>query len=227
MRAADRTGAPAGVSAADAYRSAPLPAPDTPWRQVGYCVVDLETTGLDADRDEIISFAAVPIDGGRIVLGDVAHGLIKPQAPIRRDSVPIHGIRPEDVAAAPPLEAVLDRLLEAMCGRVLVVHVDWVERGFLGAALRGRRLRLREPVLDTSRLAASRLPGVPEPMSLSWLAHRLGLPVYGQHEALGDAITTAQVFLALVTQADREQPQTLGTLAQIASRRARWRLFGR
>jgi DNA polymerase-3 subunit epsilon len=210
-----------GVSAAEAYRSTPLPDPATPWREVPYCVLDLETTGLDPRRDDIISYAAVPIDRGRIVLADVAQALVKPEVPIRRDSVPIHGIRPGDVADAPSLEAVLDAMLEAMCGRVLVVHVDWVERGFLGQALKLRGLRLREPVLDTSRLAAARLPGVPEPMSLTWLARRLGLPVYGQHEALGDAITTAQVFLALATQADRERRQTLATLTAIAAGRAR------
>jgi DNA polymerase-3 subunit epsilon len=181
-------------------------------------VVDLETTGLDPRRDEIISYAAVPIDHGRVVLANVAQALVKPEVPIRRDTVPIHGIRPGDVADAPPLEAVIDGLLEAMSGRVLVVHVDWVERGFLGQALRRRRVRLREPVLDTSRLAAARLADVPEPVSLTWLARRLGLPVYGQHEALGDALTTAQVFLALATQADRERPQTLGTLAGLGAR---------
>jgi len=213
------------VSAAEVYRSAALPGPDTPWRQVPYCVVDLETTGLDPHRDEIISYAAVPIDEGRVVLGDVAQALVRPEGRIGRDSVPIHGIRPHDVAGSPPLEEVLDGLLEAMSGRVLVVHVDWVERGFLGSALRRRQLRLREPVLDTARLAAARLPGVPDPVSLTWLARHLGLPVYGQHEALGDAITTAQVFLALVTRAERVCPQTLGTLsAQAARTRRRGRL---
>jgi DNA polymerase-3 subunit epsilon len=209
------------VSAADAYRTAALPGPEAPWREVPYCVLDLETTGLDPRHDEIISYAAVPIDQGRIVVARSAATLVKPQAPIRRDSVPIHGIRPGDVADAPPLETVIDSLLDAMRGRVLVVHVDWVERGFLGQALRTRNLRLREPVLDTSRLAAARLPGLPEPVSLTWLSRRLGLPVYGQHEALGDAITTAQVFLALATRAERERPQTLGTLAAVAARTPR------
>lgn len=208
----------ASVSIADGYRSAALPRADTPWREVPYCVVDLETTGLNPGRDEIISYAAVPIDEGRIVLADIAQALVRPAGPIARHTVPIHGIRPHDVAGSPSLEEVLDGLLAAMSGRVLVVHVDWVERGFLGAALRRRHLHLREPVLDTARLAAARLPGVPDPVSLTWLARHLGLPVYGQHEALGDALTTAQVFLALVTRAERERPQTLGTLTAQAAR---------
>ena len=71
---------------------------------------------------------------------------------------------------------------------------------------------------EVDGLAAARLPGVPDPVSLTWLARHLGLPVYGQHEALGDALTTAQVFLALVTRAERERPQTLGTLTAQAAR---------
>ena len=47
----------------------------TPWRLAHFCVVDLELSGLDPKHDEIISFAAVPIDAGRVVAGNAVYGL--------------------------------------------------------------------------------------------------------------------------------------------------------
>jgi DNA polymerase-3 subunit epsilon len=203
----------------------PAAAPRTPWREVAYCVLDLETTGLSPQRDEIVSWATVPVDRGRIVVGGIRDGLVRPAGPVPATSVRIHGIRPTDLDDAPPLDEALDALLEAVADRVLVVHVDWVERGFLGAALRRRGMRLRGPVLDTARLAHARFPDLGEAVALTTLSRRLGLPVYAEHEARGDALTTAQVFLALATRLEREAPQTLATLAAVAAlppRRGLW-----
>ena len=54
----------------------------TPWRLAHFCVVDLELSGLDPGRDEIIAFAAVPIDAGRIVAGNAVYGLSRNTRPL-------------------------------------------------------------------------------------------------------------------------------------------------
>jgi hypothetical protein len=69
---------PARSPAARAYEEAEIAPPETPWREASYAVVDLETTGLDPKQDEIISFAAVPIDAGRIKVGAVSTLMIRP-----------------------------------------------------------------------------------------------------------------------------------------------------
>ena len=45
----------------------------------------------------------------------------------------------------------------------------------------------------------------------------LGLPVHSPHVAEGDALTTAQLFLALATHLDQMEPQTIGSLARLSS----------
>lgn len=207
-----------------AYAAALLPPLDAPWRAGRFCVLDLETTGLDARQDQIVSYAAVPIDEGRIRVADISQSLVRPTRPIPASAVRIHGIRPADVEAAPALSEVLPALLDAMTGRVLVVHVDWVERGFLRGPLEARGLRIREPVLDTDRLARALFTDLAaDPIGLTSLARRLSLPVYTQHDARGDALTTAQVFLALASKLDRERPQTIRSLANAGSRSAQER----
>jgi DNA polymerase III subunit epsilon len=207
-------------AAASAYRAAKPPPPATPWREAHYAVVDLETTGLDPRRDEIVSFASIPIDGARVIVGGTRTTIVRPARMPEAETIRIHGLRPADLADAPVLPEVLDLMLESLTARVLVAHVAWVERGFLAVALKRAGLRLAEPVLDTSVLARRVLPpedlGDGQPLSLGDLARTLGLPVHSPHVAAGDALTTAQLFLALATHLDQREPQTIGSLARLS-----------
>ena len=194
--------------AAAAYAKAALPAPGADWRAAGWAVVDLELTGLDTRIDEIISLGVVPVDGGRVRAGDALYRVVRPRRPPSHASIEIHGIRPADLDAAPPIEGVVDELLEALTGRRLVAHAAFVERAFLEPVLRARGVRLRGEILDTQLLArawiAERTGGHAERMSLDALASELGLPVERAHHALGDALTTAQAFLALASHLERD-----------------------
>jgi DNA polymerase-3 subunit epsilon len=213
--------------AAEAYRRGEIPPDSTPWREAPYAVVDLETTGLDPLRDEIISFASVPVDRGRVVIGEVATAIVRPRQMPQGESIRIHGLRRADLDHAPPLADALDLMLGALTGRVLVAHAAWVESGFLSVALKSERLRLRGPVLDTARLALrvpERATAAAEPRAapvdtspgLSRAAWAMGLPVHRPHHADGDALTTAQLFIALATRLDRFEPQTVGSLARLS-----------
>lgn len=154
-------------------------------------------------------------------LDDALYRLVRPERMPDPDTIVIHGLRSAELAKAPPLAESLDELLGALEGRALVAHVAAIETGFIEAALRGRGMRLESAVIDTDGLAAElfRLRGreAPRPYPLGPLAESLGLPVHRPHEADGDALTTAQVFLALATHLDERSPQTLGSLARLSS----------
>ena len=134
----------------------------------------------------------------------------------------IHGLRSEELADAPSLSEVMDELLAELTGRVLVAHVATVEERFLGRALLEAGTSLRNPVIDTAGLAAElfsrRRQGGPREVGLTPLARRLGLPVHRPHEADGDALTAAQVFLALATELDAFGRQTVGSLGELRHR---------
>jgi DNA polymerase III subunit epsilon len=216
-----------------AFVEAPLPTAGASWRDVGFTVIDLETTGLDPRRDEIISFATVTVSQGKVTLGDAQYELVRPARMPGGDTIRIHGLREVDLADAPPLDELLDALLEALTGRALVAHVASIEAGFLTAALEARDLTLRNPMVDTAALAVelSRLRREPPPADsgetpsgaavsspgLGDLARWLALPVHRPHHADGDALTTAQAFIALATHLERFDDQlTLGSLVRIS-----------
>ena len=165
----------------------------------------------------------MPIDAGRVVAGNAVYGLCRNTRPLPEESVLVHGIRTVDLADAPPLDEAIAPLVSVMSGRVLVAHAAWIERSFLAPVLKHLGLRAppahhRHPGPRASCLALERGPtaGV---TSLGDLAHSLGLPVHRPHHALGDALTTAQVFIALATHLDAYSAQTVRSLGQ-AKRRA-------
>lgn len=192
-----------------------LPAPDTPWRAAGWCVVDLELTGLQRS-DEIIAIGAVPVLGGAIALGEAMYALARADRAPAHGAVLVHKLRSADLAGAPPLSAAVDELLRMLAGRVPVFHTAVVERTFLGRELRRRRVRLA-PEADTEALGRlwlrERDGVVPAGLSLARLCAVLGIPGETPHHALGDALTTAKAFIALASHLDVARgPQTVGSL---------------
>ncbi|MEO8966720.1 MAG: 3'-5' exonuclease, partial [Solirubrobacteraceae bacterium] len=190
------------------------------WRDERWCAVDLELTGLDPRRDEIIAIGAVPIDDGRVLLGGAYYSLVRPGRAPGRGSVLIHKLREADLTGAPALDRALDGLLAVLAGRVPVFHTAWVEEAFLGRALRRRGVRLPAGA-DTDvlgrRWLAARGEAASGHITLSGLATRLGFIAETPHHALGDALTTAQAFITLAALLDGASPQTVGSLIAGAS----------
>jgi DNA polymerase-3 subunit epsilon len=201
----------------------------TGWRAARFVAIDVETTGLDPRRDEVLSFGAVPIERGRIVAREVLSGLVRPQAPPPPASIEIHGLRAADLEAAPPAAQALAPLAQALQGRIPVAHAAWVERAFVGPRLRSLGRRLPRAIVDTMMLwrllSVMRGQGDPGPCSLSGVASELGLPVHRPHEAEGDALTTAQAFLALATHLEAHGRGTVRALAAAHWHVRAWRLW--
>lgn len=216
------------------YRDTALPPADTPWREAAFSVVDLELTGLDPASDEIISFAVVTVSGGKVRLDDALYELVRPNQMPDWDTIRIHGLREVDLEEAPPLDDLMDRLLETLTGRPIVAHVAEVERSFLEAAVSPLGTELQNPIIDTASLglelsrlqqrAPPRRGGDPSAKfavsspGLSDLARSLGLPVHRPHHADGDALTTAQAFIALATHLETfKTPPTVGWMEEVSA----------
>ena len=200
------------------------------WREVNYCAIDLETTGLNFKSDEIISLGATPIESGRIITEANYYREVRPKHLLSPSSIRVHGIRTVDLENAPSVEAVLPEFAERLRGRVIIAHAAWVENAFLKDHMRSMRLDYSKRVIDTAALARScevvevNLDYEP---SLEYLAKTLKLPVYSPHHALGDALTTAVIFLALATELERRKLEkgrsllTLGELLKLSEKSAR------
>ncbi|MBW7472019.1 3'-5' exonuclease [Marinobacter sp. M216] len=186
-------------------------APDTPLADVPMVALDFETTGLDPSQHSIVSVGMVPFSLNGIQLGAARHWVVRPKLPLHQASVEIHGITHADIAHAPDLSEILEWIFDLLKGRVPVVHYRNIERQFMDVALKWRLGEgIQFPVLDTMAIEAhiyperhpsrwQRLLGKrPISIRLSDSRSRYGLPHYAAHNALIDAIATAELLQAQI-----------------------------
>ena len=195
------------------------------WREARFIAIDVETTGLDPDEDELISYAGIPIAGGRIVTGESVQGLVRPRSATTGASSKIHGLRDRDLAGAPSAPAALEPLRALMHGRTPVVHAQWVERTFLRKAGCPLPRRIVDTALLWRLLSIERGRGDPDTCSLTTIAEGLGLPAQRPHTAEGDTLTAAQVFLAMATHLEARGDGSVRALANARRRVRAWQLW--
>jgi DNA polymerase III subunit epsilon len=197
-------GAPAGPLR-DFYRHT-LPAGDCPLRDVPMISIDLETTGLDPERDAIVSIGMIALDMERIYCRDARHWIFKPDRHLSSRSVTIHAITHSDVNGSPGLESRFADILDILAGKVVVAHFAPIERRFLDRAARMiYQYPLLFPIIDTMELERryfqKGLRGLfskVDSLRLDACRSRLNLPRYKAHHALTDALATAELLQAQI-----------------------------
>jgi len=173
--------------------------------------LDLETTGLDSDRDNIIEIGAVKFQDGEIV--DTFQTFVNPARPIPEFIQRLTGISPSQVADAPFFSTVAGGLEEFLGSYPIIGHNISFDLRFLGT----HNLPLSNTSYDTWDLASVLLPTTTQ-YSLGYLSAHLGIVHDNAHRALDDAKATQQVFLALLRRAAELDPGLLAHLASLAQR---------
>jgi len=178
-----------------------------PWDSVTYWSIDLETGGFDPRRDAILAVGMVPVREGIVRLREAYRTLVRPAdgSSIDPESVRAHQLVWGEVREAPPLREVLDEIDRRLHEGVMLVHYRAIEVGFLRRACKRNGVRWPSPkVVDTfdllRRIASVRSPDTPLDrlaLNLSEARREYGLPAYEAHDALTDAVATAELFLVL------------------------------
>lgn len=178
--------------------------------ELAFTVFDTETTGLDpAGGDRIISIGAVRVVNGRVLRQETFERLVQPQRSVPAASTAIHGITAAMLEGEPPIAEVLPAFARFAEDTVLVGHNVGFDLQFLKLSGVPTGIDLTRPALDTLLLHAALHPDNEE-HTLEAIAARLGVSVVGRHTALGDALVTAEVFVALVGMLRRRGIETFG-----------------
>jgi len=186
-----------------------LPSPGARVADLEMIALDFETTGLDAQRDQIVAAGWVLIRGDRILMASAREVHVRSgQADGVGQSAVIHGILDSDLDDADSTESMLEQLLPELAGRAIVAHAASIERGFLAALL--RRLGgvpMPNPFIDTLSLERRLVEGeggrvreLHGDLTLDACRARRGLPDHQRHSAGSDAIAAAELLLAQVAQ---------------------------
>ncbi len=182
----------------------------TPLIALDAVVIDSETTSLDPAKARIVEIAAVRLTAGRVDSADPFRRLVRPDVPIPAAAVAVHHIDDGMVADAPAFDQVWPELAAFMGETVLIGH----SLGFDLAVLKRECQRAETPFRHPRTLDIRLLAQVVQPnlasFTLEGLSSWLGVEIKDRHSALGDAVATARIFLALLPRLREAGIRTLG-----------------
>ena len=166
-----------------------------------FVVFDLETTGRSSGYDKITEIGAVKIENGEIT--DRFSTFVNPQRPIPKNIVELTSITDEMVADAPKIEEILPEFLDFCKGCVLVAHNADFDTGFIKKAVSDCGLEYGFKYLDTLTLARAMYPELSN-HRLSTLIKHLNIPLLHHHRAVDDAKATADMFLKMLEELEKQ-----------------------
>jgi len=164
-------------------------------RTAKFCAIDIETTGLSFYKDEIISFACVPVINLKILAGETFYTLIKPES-YDYKAMKYHGISKDDLLNAPTFEEVADRILEVLDG-ILIGHTVEFDFTFLKTYFKSLGKRFKRDLIDIAlveRWLRLKRNTEENDFSLDGMIATYGLKQYYRHNAAADAFFAAQIF---------------------------------
>ena len=157
-------------------------------------VFDIETTGLDASKCEIIEIGAVKISKGRI--SETFETLIKPMSVIPEEIIKLTGITPDMVLGAPSIGEVIPDFYKFCYGTTIMAYnidFDYKFINLFGLKY-GYNFNMKQ--VDVLFLARSFVLGLSN-FKLSTVCKKLNISLENAHRAVHDALATAEVVLKL------------------------------
>jgi DNA polymerase III subunit epsilon len=186
---------------------APAPLGECNLREQRWVVLDLETTGLNLNKDEVLSIGAVVIEDGAIDFSQQFERTLQCEKQKLGPSVLIHGLAPSAIAAGSnPAEALLAFMAFVGDSPLLAFHAPF-DSHMLGRALKDYLgYRLQHPFLDVADLAPMLCPQANlRKAGLDDWIDWFKLQVFDRHNASADALATAELALILFSRARQQQ----------------------
>jgi len=159
-------------------------------------IVDLETTGLAPESNEIIEIGALKVEGKEIK--DVFNKLVKPEKQLSSEITDLTGITQEMLASEPPIKSVIPQFKTFLGDSLIVAHNADFDVSFLKNSF---KKHLSEDILNTVactlHISRDLLPNL-DNHKLHTVARYYGIPVSNRHRAIGDVEITYQVWLKFI-----------------------------
>ncbi len=185
-----------------------------------FVAFDAEFTGLSPRVDEIVSLAAIRVRERMVMVDESFHSYLRTKRTSFGEGTLVHRITPQLVQLAPEPKEILPRFVDFCNGSVLVGHLPALDFSFLDRACRQHMGGIiTNPCLDSMELARTYLrtqkrngdPTRPRvtSLNLSELSSAYNIPQFQTHDALGDALQTACLFIYLVDRLEKSGLRTL------------------
>jgi DNA polymerase-3 subunit epsilon len=200
----------------------PTPLGNTTLRNQRWVVVDLETSGLNLNRDQVLSIGAVVIEDGAVDFSQLFERTLQRAETKLSPSVLIHGLGPSAIAAgSDPVDALLDFMDFVGDSPLLAFHAPFDQHMLCRALKDSLGYRLTHPFLDVADIAPLLCPEahIREAGLDDWINH-FNLHVGERHHASADALATAELMLILFS---RARQQHIDTPQVLQERLSQWK----
>ena len=165
-------------------------------------VFDTETTGLNPKKDEILSIGAVKLKGNKILMSEKFELFVKPTREINEQSIKIHQIRNIDLQNGCEAREAIIKFLRFIGSRPLVGYylefdikmINKYLKPYLGITLPNRQIEVSGLYHDKK---IKLIPDGVIDLRFDVMMKDLGLPIFGKHDALNDAVMTAMMYIKL------------------------------
>lgn len=193
----------------------PVAFDEQPLSDESIIVYDLETTGLNIQNDSVLSIGAVTMSNRAIALGNVFHEVLAtPSVDLNRESQLIHGLTLGDLASGSPPRAALLRFLEYGTNCIWAAYHAEFDRVMLRKTVESWLGSEFDPrPIDVAELAPLLFPEKgPAVCPLDHWLDAFGLTAHERHNALDDAMVTAELMLIILDRAYQKGYRTWGEL---------------
>jgi DNA polymerase-3 subunit epsilon len=186
-------------------------------------VVDVETSGLSLTGDYLLAIGAIGIHGGRVVIGDSFDVLLRQEVASGKANILVHGIGGTAQRSGLPPEEALLAFLEYLDGApLLAFHVTFDETMLRKACRKFLGFEFRHAWADLAYLLPELFPQHAKKCHAldDWLA-RFSIRNDERHNALADAIATAQLALIALRGAQAKGLESFNALQEM-EKAQRW-----
>ncbi len=191
----------------------------TPIEDIRFVCFDTETTGLDPQKDQILSLGAIAVQNWEIKVSERLEFMVHQEYQPVGQAIEVHGILPKKREESLSEREAVEHFLAFIRQSVLIGHHVGFDINMINIALSGilkKKLKLKNASVDTINLAKRLLPPTHHlssgELSLDQLAQKYQLPMQDRHTAAGDAYMTAILFLKMLDKLEKRGNKTLSDL---------------
>ena len=163
-----------------------------------YCVFDIETTGFDPKKNDMITEIAIcKVRNGEII--DEFTTFINPERSIPKEVQELTHITEDMVKYAPTIEEVLPQILDFFGDSTIVAHNSDFDVSFINYFVEkyGYTDRFNNLIIDTLMIAKELYYYLPD-KKLGTIVEDLGIELEGAHRAINDTRATAKMFIRMI-----------------------------
>lgn len=170
-----------------------------------FVIFDTETTGLNIEKDRILSIGAIGLLSNTIDVAD-SFEIYLTQTEFNAETVEIHGLLKEGNLTKASEKEAIEKFINYLGNAVLVAHHAAFDIEMINASLKRMKLpKLKNKSIDTGILY-KKLEGKKENhFNLDHLCKEFNIPKHDRHTASGDAFITALLFLKILSELKKKR----------------------